>query len=256
MKTISPFNYNKIILNDNIYLYTINIEKIDDSLKKYLDKKLIKICKGNRAIKLATVKKEFISYLERKKVSNLLTGSVAEFFVHLFLTKKKFKQEFLYFNLEEGSIKKGFDGYYSKNEEEWVVESKSSKIPKKTNHSIKINEAYVGLKNKIEGSDNINNPWENAYNHAGNISVNSKKTILDKLNILSEDYTNEKYRTVNEFNIIPCSTIFMEDDWEEINTKELTKKITIFLSDKVFKKIILICINKKSLNSLKQYLES
>lgn len=104
------------------------IEELDGGFRKYMDKKLVKICKGKRKIKLKTVKKEFIKYLESKGKSTLLTGSVSEFFIHLFLNSQKFKQEFLYFNLEENSIKKGFDGYYTKDSKEWILESKSTTI--------------------------------------------------------------------------------------------------------------------------------
>lgn len=37
------------------------------------------------------------------------TGAVAEFFVHLYLNILGLKQECLFLNLEENSIKKGFD---------------------------------------------------------------------------------------------------------------------------------------------------
>ena len=85
-------------------------------------------------------------------MNDIVKGSIAEFIVHLYLKACGFSQECLFKNLEEGSIKKGFDGYYTYSNEEWIMESKSGSI--KTSgitHRAKIKEAYDDLKNKIDG---------------------------------------------------------------------------------------------------------
>lgn len=256
MSKTNPFIFKEEKLDHNKFLYMIDIEDLNE-LGQYIDDNIIKICKGKREVKLETVKKELLDYLNSKVNSNLFTGSVAEFFIHLFLGKMKFKQEFLYFNLEENSIKKGFDGYYTKEDEQWILESKSGVLSSsnKITHSGKITEAYNGLKAKIEGTDNVNNPWENAYNHAAHLNVKSNRKITDIINKLSQDYSSKKYRQVKEFNVIPCSTLFLEKDWSSIDKPDLIMKITDNISTKDFSKIIVVCINKKSLNSLIEYLK-
>lgn len=250
----NPIKYQEIVITDKIIGYAINIEKIEDEFSRYIDSKLISICKGKREIKLSTVKTDFVEYLEKKNKSNLLPGSVSEFFIHLFLNSLEYKQEFLYFNLEENSIKKGFDGYYSKKGVDWVLESKSTTISdNKHNHNISL--GYNGVKKKIEGVDNINNPWENAYNHASLRVVATKDSLLKKLSALSELYTEKKYGEIKDFDLMISSTIFLEDDWNEIDIDELKKDITNYLASKDFKSIIVICLNKKSTAHLLDYLK-
>lgn len=250
----NPIIHEEISISDKIIGYAINIKKIEGDFANYIDDKLIEICKGKRDIKLSTVKTEFINYLESKKQSNLLPGSVSEFFIHIFLNSQNFKQEFLYFNLEENSIKKGFDGYYSKGNKDWVLESKSTTQINK-NHKEIISIGYNGIKNKIEGVDNKNNPWEEAYNHASLRTVSTADTLLKKLSALSELYTEKKYGKIKDFDIMVSSTIFLEDEWSEIDVDVLEKDITDYFDDKDYTSIIVICLNKKSTAHLLEYLK-
>ncbi len=254
MNANHPIKFDEIILDNQVTVYAVNIENLDDAFKKFIDENLVNICKGKRDIKIESVKIEFLKFLNSKIGSTLFTGSVSEFNIHLFLGTQGFKQEFLYFNLEENSIKKGFDGYYSKNNVDWILESKSTTVVTQKHKSI-ISIAYTGLKDKIEGKDNKNNPWEEAYNHARHGDVNTEDTLVKKLTALSELYTESKYGKIEEFNIMTSSTIFLEQDWKNIDVKELSADIKNYLKDKKFNSIILICLNKKSLHQLLKYLK-
>ncbi|WP_051149650.1 hypothetical protein [Flavobacterium indicum] len=185
----NPFSHKKQKLECGNILYTIDIDIIDSNLKNFFDAKLTEICEGTRNIGLIDVKTKLVDFFDSKKDSDLEIGAVAELIIHFFIKTKKFKAEFLFTNLEENSLKKGFDGYYSKKNEEWILESKSGKITTiDISHKSKIAEAYTGLKNKVEGKDKDNNPWENAYKHANQSDLRTKKTIKDKLNDLSINY--------------------------------------------------------------------
>jgi len=179
-------------------------------------------------------------------------GSISEFFIHLFLRSKNYKQECLWSNLEENSMKKGFDGYYSFENKEWIVESKSGSINTKgISHHDKLEKAYNGLKKSIEGKSS-NNPWENAYYHASIPTVNTKESIVKKIESLSLRYMMSDFANINEFNIIPCSTIFFDDSIdEEANEKEILLKIDNF----EYKELEIICISKKSINLFFDYLK-
>lgn len=236
------------------YLHFINIEDITPELETLIDNSIVSICEGNTNTSLPIIKKRLITFLQPKKGTTIEQGAIAEFFAHLYLNEIGFRQECLFLNLEEGSIKKGFDGYYSLGLEEWIYESKSgvsSTIG--INHKDKIGEAYRDLKNKISNSQG-NDPWRNAYMHASQIDVGTDATIRKNLKQLSEGFVNNVSYDIGNFNIIPGSTIFLEGNWEPIDGDDLGLKITQLLSNYDFKKINVICTNKKSLDLFWTYL--
>lgn len=241
------------ILGGN-YLHLINIESITPELEKLINSKIKIITEGNTDTDIQSIKKRVIKYFEKKKGTTIELGSVAEFMIHLYLNEKGFKQEFLYFNLEERSIKKGFDGYYSISGTEWILESKSgSSNTKGISHRTKIKEAYDDLSVKIKDEEG-NNPWRNAYNHACHIKVESSIDIIQNLKNLTDDFDDNKYQQIENLKIIPCSTIFFTDKWEVINSDKIFKKFEEDFETKKYNKIHIICINKKSLNLLKDFL--
>jgi len=237
------------------YLHLIDIETIDSKLEKFLDESIVKICEGNVNTDLTIIKKRLIDYLTPKKGSTIEMGAIAEFFTHLYLNEIGFKQEFLFLNLEEGSIKKGFDGYYSLSGEEWIYESKSGSINTAgISHDKKVKESYEDLKKKISGKV-ANNPWQNAYHHANLIDVGSAEDLRKNLKKLSEEFTKKKYHDIKNFNIMPGSTIFLEGNWESVKSGDLENKIGELVSKFDFKRINVICVNKKSLRLFWEYLE-
>ncbi|MCK5613673.1 hypothetical protein KAR91_68040 [Candidatus Pacearchaeota archaeon] len=186
-------------------------------------------------------------------------GAIAEFFIHLHLNKCGYQQECLFKNIEASkAIKKGFDGYYSKNGEGWMMESKSGKI---TTHNIshkdKVEEAFNDLSDKIGGGGN-NNPWENAYHHACLAKTNAD--ILKNIKDLSDKYTREIFSEIKDYNIIPGSTIFLDNklavipEVEDINFIE--RDISKWLKTKEYKKMHIVCVTKKTKDIFLGYLNS
>jgi len=249
------FNCEQKKLSDGCYLHLINIEEIDEKLEQYIDERVVSICEGNVDTSLSIIKKRLKDYFITKS-NNLVMGSIAEFFCHLYITGFGFKQEFLYLNLEEGSIKKGFDGYYSLSNEEWVFESKSGlKSTSGNTHESKIKESYVDLVDKFSGGGS-NNPWKNAYNHASHIDVNCDQNIRKNIKQLSENYTQNKFCKIEDFNVMPGSTIFLQESWEELKMLEMEGEIAKLVDEFQFNKINIICINKKSTDLFINYLEN
>lgn len=245
----------KDIDNGN-FLHFINIQEIDENLRSFIDESIVSICEGNIDTDLATIKNRLVHFLEPKIGSNIELGAIAEFFNHLYLRALGFKQEFLFLNLEEESIKKGFDGYYTIRDEEWIFESKSGKISTANiSHKAKIKEAYDDLKSKLSG-DVKNNPWKNAFNHARIIDVGSSTNVRESLKRFSDDFTNEHYHDINDFNIIPGSTIFLEENWETIDSEDLELRLKELIDQFEFQKINIICINKMSLRLFWDYLNN
>lgn len=249
------------ILEANIFelsyensLHVLNIEFLTPELEMLINKYLILICYGSAESDIETVKIELKEYLAKKKDSNLEMGSIAEFIAHLYLVTYGYKQEFLYLNLEEGSIKKGFDGYYTKDDEEWIFESKSGYFSSQNvSHKSKINDGCVDIKNKILGKVD-NNPWKNAYNHARHGDVGSSNNILNNLKKLSDNFIHSVFSSEEDYNIIPGSTIFFENMWSEKDDSELCDEIDLVLNKYKFKKINALCINKKTINIFRDYI--
>ncbi|WP_319410166.1 hypothetical protein [uncultured Desulfosarcina sp.] len=243
-------------LGDGNHLHFVNISALDDKITKYIDASIVSICEGAACTDLATIKQRLIAFLTPKKGTTTEMGAIAEFFSHLYLTEVGFNQEFLFLNLEEGSIKKGFDGYYTFDGESWIYESKSgSTKTEKATHDLKVSLAYADLKEKISGNP-ANNPWQNAYNHACHIDVGTVASIRQNLKSLAKAFTQGARQDIGSFNIIPGSTLFLEEAWSDIDEDDLAPKLVQLIDKFSFKKIRIICVNKASIDLFWDYLES
>ena len=175
-----------------------------------------------------------------------------------------YNQECMFFNLEERSIKKGFDGLYSKDSEEWIMESKSGLITTAgMEHQNKIKEAYSDLHDKLRGKLNssgkhLNDPWKNAYNHASHADVGTELGLRKKIKKYSSEYKKRIFHDVSEFNVIPSSTIYYngDGDWKESDLTQVSDEIKTYFDSKDFKKVRAICISKKTKQLFWEYLRS
>lgn len=239
-------------ISANINIHILNIENISDEFKTLIDDNLVSIYKGTRDIDLKLTKVKMFNFLDSKH-HNTKMGAIAEFFIHLYLGTNNFKQECLMDNLEEGSIKKGFDGYYSKEDDEWLMESKSGSISTANiSHGKKITEAYNGLKSLLSGGS-TNNPWDNAYNHASHRDVGARDSIVKNIQTLSDEFDSGVFYEIKNFNIVPSATIFYNGSMS-IDTNEIIEKLKPLVNTFEFKKIEVICISKKSLDLFIDYL--
>ena len=244
---IDIFSTDILETSNGNFIHYVNIEDIDENLEKLIEDQIVSIWDGHSDTTIDVVKTEIFNFLKSKSES-IKKGAIAEFIIHLYLKNCGFTQECLFRNLEEGSIKKGFDGYYSFSNEEWIMESKSGSINTEgISHKKKIKEAYDGLKNKIEGNES-NNPWSNAYNHAK--VAGTTKDILGNIKTLSNNYVRNIFPNINDLNIIPTSTIFHEGSWEHDLVKSDHDSITTQSESFVYNKINIICVNKKSIDAL------
>ncbi len=243
-------------IDNNVKLLVLNIKENNQELTNYVNKHLVEICEGNSGSRLTTVKEELLVFLDRKKKTGTRMGAVAEFFVHLVLKTQDFKQDCLFLNLEENSIKKGFDGYYSHDSEEWIMESKSGMITTSgISHPMKIKEAYDDLDGKLAGNSS-NNPWKNAYNHASHIDVGTEETIRHHIKKMSDSYFENVYANIKDFNIIPASTIFLDNHWDEVDLNELKDEIKTHIKGFKYTKLNIVCITKKSVEILQDILRA
>lgn len=241
-------------------IHFFEIHEITPSLKNYIDSKICGIAKGiQRAVTLQKVKKEILTFIERKyqnsSIENSTTaiGAIAEFFIHLFLSLQEYKQECLYLNLEENSIKKGFDGVYSKADEIWIMESKSGlSTTNNISHQGKLSDAYTDLKAKLMG-ESQNDPWENAYHHA--MCARSDQDIVNFIEQAISNADKNDYKPMSEYNLMPSATIFYDGKCKTFDKTNIEKKIIEKINTFESKQIHFICVSKKSLDLFINYLK-
>lgn len=183
-------------------------------------------------------------------------GMIAEFLIHLVLKEEGFKQNFRFFNLEENSIKKGFDGLYSYKKELWYMESKSTKKdnnPMNDKHYGNVQTASVDIKNKFNGTKK--NPWENAANHASR--RRSKKSIKKFLEEMDRKHTAGIFLDLSDTNIIPASTVYFIDEEKDLDKNNLENQVINYLNNhhNEFKKIIVVCNSISSYEVITAFIE-
>lgn len=257
-----PFNIEEHTISDNTILTIIDIMQIDEEAKSILDENFVLICEGDSGAGLSTVKTH-VKNLYSTKNEEWIMGATAEFFIHLYIRLTGFKQECLFLNLEENSIKKGFDGYYSKDGLEWLMESKAgSTQSKNVSHAGKVTLAMSDLSAKISDRDKSgkkelpNNPWREAYAHASQYDVGTAANIRKNIKKLSDDFTNGKFRSIEEFNTMPCGTVFLSGAWSQPDHDDIRKNIEQ-ISDKLKgKQVHAICVTHRSTELFVKYIES
>ena len=131
-------------------------------------------------------------------------------------------------------------------------------------HKNKIKEAYDDLSKKVSWRT-VNtqwikiNPWYNARNHAKTASSESK-TLFQMIKTMDKNFKAGQFSQIQDFNIIPCSTIFF--DWKnEIkdgieNDDAVINEIREWISDKEIKKWQIICFSQTTIDLLLNYLRN
>ncbi len=235
--------------NKSAELYYIVFDSFFE-LESYINMELVDIMHADSIYNLNNTRKELLSFIEAK-TTNQKYGIVAEFFSHITLRKLGYTQRCIFKNLEESSMKKGFDGLYAMNDEFWLAESKSAYI--NSTHTAKIQEAISDLRNKVEILGK-NNPWMNAAHHIL-VRQNGKgdDAIATKIKKLSVEYQSGHINKLEEFNIIPISTLFFKTD-QDVNI--ISSWCEKFLDDKKYNKIMIICLENHIYVDFLTYLEN
>lgn len=251
-----PFEIIEKKISDSIDLLYFDVENLED-VSSYLDGQIVQIYSGVLSEStIEDVKKSFKILFETKlKNIKWVYGAVGEFFAHLLLNHKGFKQNFLFQNLEERSIKKGFDGLYSIDDVLWLMESKSGEGNAINKHVEKVKDASRDLKNKVDGSARFRNPWRNAYHHASHMDVGTEKTVRAQIKNLMNQYNDEKYHEISEFNIIPCATLFYAEEIEKHDLDELCNELRVFFLSFPHNRVKVVCVSNAALKSFLAYLD-
>ena len=229
------------------FIHIIQIEELNEKWKGFIKEDFSSICLNWDKEEIESVLKRFWQSYE-KKDDNTKKGMIAEFFAHLYLRNElKFEQKSLFSNLEENSIKKGFDGVYQDTENKiWIMESKSGNLKKislGSEHVNNLNDGYIGISKKISGKDvNNNNPWLNALHHSKIIDGSEElQKILKKR---SKELIHGDGMNISEINIIPTSTVYFENEIEKEDLN-MIEKIKNKKEKMKCMNLIIVCVNKR-----------
>lgn len=250
-----------IKVSDKLSFHFLDIEDYDSEFIEMIDNNILSICNGVLGDDDIEMLKKEIKRWFQDKDSKKIIGFIAEFFCHLYLNQNDFEQHFIFKNLEEtNSMKKGFDGVYQSKDDIWLYESKSS-LPETEDatHNSNISEAFNDINKKLNGkkldsSKNPIDPWSNAINHASLFQVKPNMTLINNLNQFKKRFFKDDFEDIKNFNVIPSSTIFMEGNWKSISRNEIEKKLISLTHRYNFKKMNIICINKKSVTNFLNYI--
>lgn len=244
-----------------------HILDFSDELKQVLRKHLVRICHGENKSSTSYAMYRYAptlqAFLERyeNKSENTKKGMIGELLSHIIINEffDNFEIASPFFNLEEKSIKKGFDILlYSKlNKNLWITEVKSGEIHKgkDVNETAKylLNTAYNDLKERL--NENETNHWNNAVN-AATIAVSDNKDYKKLvMSILDDEYekTYKKSPTSKDNNVFLISNLFYN-----INSKIDGCTVSIF-QEKILKKsefsdVFCLSIQKGTLNKIVDFI--
>lgn len=235
----------------NIELILSEIISLTNEDKEYMKENMVEISQGASSYyPVKTVVRKISEFME-KQSQNTKNGAISEFFLVCILRNQEFEQEYCYRNLEENSIKKGFDGVFTKNGELWLTESKSSYTTESHNyeHKSTIVRAYKGISDQLEGKTS-NDPWENAVSHSR--LAKSSESLIKKLSELSINYTEKKFSNIKFHNVILGSTIISERT-DLINCD--CSRLNDCLKDHEASKEFVVLINLKSISIFTNFIE-
>lgn len=239
----------------NKQLNIVQIDTLSQDMKQLIDNHIIKIMYGKDEI-LGGVKRcktNFLNFIKKKDIKKQI-GFISEFFIHLYLYTLGYTQECILKNLEENSLKKGFDGIYSLENEMWILESKSGNNDTSSiKHKKKILESINDLSNKIAGNTS-NDPWMNALHHLEILHGKENNDIINIIEQLSFEYDENIEHYIDDFNTIYASTIFYRITFHDDN-EQVEEEIKSIVSDIKGLSSNIICINYKIFNEFIDYLK-
>lgn len=222
-----------------------------DEIKKDIDNYLIDLVFADPTKDLTTAKNRIKRFIKTKS-DNEKHGIVAEMMSHIIIRDEiKMEHLGLLINLEDNSMKKGFDGVYQKDNDVWFGESKSV-YDSDEKHKDNIDEALRCFKNKINGYA-TNNPWSNAITHFCRLNngIKVSDSLRKRIDILSDDFENGVYQDEKDYNVIPVSTLFIDDNQ---SFDDILKDVEKIISRVSYKQMIVLCIDNDFYNEIIDYL--
>jgi len=252
--------------NSNIFL----IQHFSDDLKNNIRVQLSSICHGisdGESIRISynyqnTLKEFFTRYDQKKELQKV--GMMGELLSHILLLEyfENFDTVSPYFNLEERGVKKGFDLvlYNTEDSQIWITEVKSGHLHKDKNANGTSNDLLGTAQRDLNTRLNENNQalWMNAINGIIKSLENysdKKKLVKDILEDVQDEVVQGNASSLDK-NVILISNLFhsLFNDSIHIDTaKTFSNKL---VEKKFFKNLIIVCIQKETMNKIEAFLRS
>lgn len=248
------------------------IETFSEEFKQEIRNRLAAVCHGVDQARTGwtiysykTTVKEFISrYRTGRNVSEeRKKGMIGELLIHIILEiEGRFMMASPFFNMEEGSFKKGYDAVLFENSTNvlWIAEVKSGEIQRDQRNA---SSAAVGLINtaKNDLKERLNDPntrlWLNALN-AARVSMsdsNNQKQAVMELLAQCADSAVEGNTSSDMFNVILSAALF-HPMTERIETSKVGQKRTRVVNENLFNQVFVIAIQKETFEAAYEFLES
>lgn len=245
------------------------IDAFSDDLKVIIRNRLSAICHGivdaSKGRKMFCYKSTLIEFVRRynSKTDEQKKGMIGELLLHILLTEliDEFEVDSAFFNMEEKSVKKGFDVVLNKTKtsELWIAEVKSGELHKGKNSSQTvtelINTAQDDLYERLN-SDNIT-LWLNAV-HGAKIAISEERNEKAAIISILEDYgdaaTDNKMNS-RQMQVVLVGTLFNQLS-DKINEKNISDKYQRIKERANFKTAYVIAIQQETYQEIFDFIES
>jgi len=247
-----------------------HIEYLSSAIKELIRTNLSTICHGSHISDYADeplfgYKATLASFLERydSKVANTQKGMVGEFLSHILITAlfDEFEVASAFFNLEEKSIKKGFDLllYKTSDDSVWITEVKSGNLHKNKTYDQTTRELLNTAKKDLDVRLNEQEKmyWYNAVNSVRcslNDEIDYKNTLVK---ILREEGSAAALKQAKSSD--NC-VVLVANLFEPLSIRITKDPVRSFLKKtntaKKFAKTVVFCIQKETYSRVIQFLES
>ena len=242
------------------------VDDLSDDLKQIIRQELAKVChgvtkaaSGRKAYTYAKTLREFIKRYHDKSPTTKL-GMIGELLSHLLLFNHRddVRPVSPFFNMEEASIKKGFDLLLTGNTDNslWIVEVKSGELGRLTKEQkVKslIDKARDDLIERI-GSDNTT-IWHTAINNvelALESGKSEKKILID---ILEDclDSSEDAKNSPSDMNVVLIPVLF-EATHNEVDFENIKARSNKFNKEKIFACCDIFAIQKSTIQKIEDFL--
>jgi hypothetical protein len=259
---------NGVSIERNKFATVCRIDYFSNELKTEIRNRLSAICHGPDAVSKKSIFSSYKYTIKefnkryRSKSENIKKGWIGELLTHLLLikTRPNFEPASPFFNMEEGSSKKGFDlvVFDNKLNQIWISEVKSGSAGKNNADNVNrslLNTAKNDLKTRL--GENETNLWHNAINGA-KVALSSGN-VKNRINqILEECYQEaaDEDQDGSSKNVILISVTYKSSTVDPITFEKVKKKGKKISDEKLFRDVIVFSIQKETYDRVAEFLEA
>ena len=251
---------------DKCCLFCIN--DFSDDIKAELRSQFTAICHGDdyagSGRLMYSYKRTVKDFLKRyeEKTHKIKVGMIGELLVHLLMAHyfDEYKVVTPYFNMEERSIKKGYDVVLTEIDEPviWLTEVKSGELHRNKDASQTMNDLLNTAKYDLKTRLNEENEtlWQEAINGA-KIAFDSKSNMKDAVIDILMNFGDEAcsvHNTSADKNVILTGVLF-SDLADSIGSNIPKEKQNSIEREKIFNQIYAIALHKETFDRVYQFIK-